>query len=275
LILYKESPLVSAGNASFHPEWRKRMKANHARHYASLTFIENVLKGAGLSFSKVRRGGAATFPKVDLIVTVGGDGTLLEAVRRAGPGQRIIGINSDPSWSVGRFCACDAPSFSPALSRLVPGKWRGTRLWRLCVRVSPGRKSFLVANDILICHRNPAAMSRYEIFCQGRAEEQRSSGLWFSTAAGSTGAVLSAGGRRMPLASPDVQFRARELYRASGSGSCLAGGIVPRDREVTVVSKMEQGTIFIDGAHLREPFPYGHKVRILPAASYVEILGVK
>ena len=55
-----------------------------------------------------------------------------------------------------------------------------------------------VLNDILICHHNPGAMSRYYLTVGRVREEQRSSGVWIATAAGSSGGLHSAGGKVLP-----------------------------------------------------------------------------
>jgi NAD+ kinase len=43
--------------------------------------------------------------RCDLVVTVGGDGTLLGASHGIGPGVPLLGINSSPAHSIGFFCA--------------------------------------------------------------------------------------------------------------------------------------------------------------------------
>ena len=70
-----------------------------------------------------------------------------------------------------------------------------------------------VLNDILVCHHNPGAMSRYFLTVEGTREEQRSSGVWIATAAGSSGGLHSAGGKVLTQKSKEFQYRPRELYR--------------------------------------------------------------
>ena len=49
--------------------------------------------------------------KFDFIISVGGDGTLLEAARGA-TNQILFAINSDPKWSVGRLCNATSENFA-------------------------------------------------------------------------------------------------------------------------------------------------------------------
>jgi NAD+ kinase len=186
---------------------------------------------------------------------VGGDGTLLAASHHVGAGV-VLGVNSAPRDSVGHFCATDRRGFPAVLRRLIAGTLRPHAVSRLQValdgRVWQGR----ILNDVLVCHESPAATTRYEIGARGRREVHRSSGLWVATAAGSTAAVRSAGGRVLPLRSRRLQFRVRELYREPGRAYRLTRGILSSDT-LTVISRMPEGRLYADGARLTRRFPFG------------------
>jgi NAD+ kinase len=95
-----------------------------------------------------------------------------------------------------------------------------------------------------------------------QVEEHRSSGVWISTAAGSTAGIGSAGGRRMSLRSRHIQFLARELYREPDREYKLTRGLASSDSAVTIASKMPDGRLYIDGARAQYPFPFGARARI-------------
>jgi hypothetical protein len=95
-----------------------------------------------------------------------------------------------------------------------------------------------------------------------KEEEHRSSGLWIAGPAGSTAGIASAGGRRMPLLSRRIQFRARELYRAPGRTYGLASGFVPPGETLLIESRMEDGWLFLDGARTSYRFPFGAKAEV-------------
>src|SRR4029077_5042421 len=109
-------------------------------------------------------------------------------------------------------------------------------------------------NDVLLTHSSPGATSRY-VLRVGRVEEvQRSSGLWISTAAGSTAGIRGAGGRVLPLLSDRMQYAVRELYVPPGEKPFrLRAGLAPRGSEIRVVCRMVNGALFIDGP--RHPVP--------------------
>ncbi len=79
-----------------------KFKHAHDEHYKSLRAVSKILMTHGVRYTENCRGRKLNYDRFDLVITVGGDGTFLEAARML-KGQVIIGINSAPSHSVGRF----------------------------------------------------------------------------------------------------------------------------------------------------------------------------
>ena len=151
-----------------------------------------------------------------LVMTVGGDGTLLATSHRIGA-QPLLGVNSSPAHSVGYFCAGHSGNLHSLIPRALDGSLRRLSLTRMKVTVNDRLRSARVLNEVLFTHRTPAAVSRYILEFEGQREEQRSSGFWIGTAAGSTGAIRSAGGRVLSLASSKLELVVREPYTPFGS----------------------------------------------------------
>ena len=181
---------------------------------------------------------------------MGGDGTFLEAARNAGR-TPLLGVNSDPTRSEAAFSAATARTF-PRLVRLaLKGQLRGVWLYRLKILLNGIVLPDRALNDVLLVHDDPATMSRYRLKIGGREEAQKSSGLWVSTAAGSSGAILAAGGQRLPWSARLFQYRPRELYRGRLSRHRLRGAILSARVAVQVTWLMRQGAAYIDGPHHR------------------------
>jgi NAD+ kinase len=274
LLIYKRSSLSVAGKLSARLRKTRRFENNHATHYATLRMIEGILKRLNIKYHKHARGKGVDYRPFDLVITIGGDGTILEAARALNSRQMILGVNSDPNWSVGQFCCCEAKNFEVMFKRFLSRKAKVCRLYKLKLRLYDGKKVKDVEclNDVLICHANPGAMSRYELSVGKTAEDQRSSGVWFSTAAGSTGAMLSAGGRAMPLSSTDIQYKPRELYHSRTVKYYLTGGLIKRECKASLVSTMAHGYIFVDGAHIKFPFTYGSRAEISSSAHFIQLV---
>lgn len=242
-------------------EDQQRFETAHQLHYSTLEHIKDVLTRYRIPFEVTRRGRQTNYEKFDFIITVGGDGTFLEAARYV-TDQVLLGVNSAPTYSVGRFCAADQSNFEVLLKRILGGKARERRFQRLQVDVDGNLYPIKALNDLLICHRNPAFLCRYYLKIGKATEEQRGSGVWVSTPAGSTGAIRSAGGKTLPVFSRKFQYHPRELYHHTKGAYRLTGGILEGRQTIEFVSLMRNGMIYLDGAHHHIPLGYGAVARI-------------
>lgn len=191
-------------------------------------------------------------PAFDLVVTVGGDGTLLAASHQIGPETPLLGVNSAPAHSVGFFCAARKGSVKATLASALAGRLRRATLTRMRVDINDICVHRRVLNEALFCHVSPAATSRYILrLVRGNRtfeeEEQRSSGIWVGPAAGSTAAQRSAGGKVLPLTSSRLQYVVREPYAPLGEDIRLPLGLVEDGGCLVVRNKMRQAKIFLDG----------------------------
>lgn len=233
----------------------ERFLETHKRHYQCVNTIVDILKNHGIRLFKSERGKLRDYSPFDLIITVGGDGTFLEGARYTRQ-QLILGVNSDPAWSVGKLCGANAQTFETFFDHILKDEHDVQFLNRLVLTAPKLKYEVHFLNDILVAHLNPAGLSRYILEIDGRAEEQRCSGLWISTAAGSTGAIFSAGGQAMNAESEEFQYLPRELYRAwNHSDYILTGGILPPSSVIRMTSLMDAGMIFVEGSHEKVLFP--------------------
>jgi NAD+ kinase len=141
------------------------------------------------SFTKVH-----DINKFDLIITVGGDGTVLGASRHI-LDNPVLAINSDSKNSIGALTRYTIEDWFIGFTNFVNYSDSDDAyglIWRLQLQTKNIKKVFL--NDILLTNENPAAMSIYRVIWPGMEENQNSSGVWISTASGSTGGFQSAGG---------------------------------------------------------------------------------
>ena len=271
LLLYKNSTYadyflshqerLSKLRGHFNAEEIKRFRKTHETHFGALHDVEDVLKRKGLKYTKTCRGTSVNYHRYDFIITLGGDGTFLEAARNIKK-QMIWGVNSDPIWSVGRFCSGNPKNFEEMLGCILKGKSNSKIFHRLQVVFNNDVQSMYALNDILVCHQNPAAMSRYHLKIAGVKEDQKSSGVWVATAAGSSGAIYSSGGKVLLEQSPLIQYRPRELYIGSGVSYKLKGAVLKPKQNLSITSLMREGVVFIDGSHVCLPFSFGTTLKI-------------
>jgi NAD+ kinase len=249
---------------------RARLARADRENRETLGEVLAYLREAGAFADAVYRGEVASNPHYDLIVTVGGDGTFFMAAHYA-HSTPIFGINSDPEYSLGLFAAANRQSFPGKLRRALGGRLPATRLHRVSIAVNERVRPELALNDVLVAHRIPASLSRYTLSVDGgRTEVQRSSGVWISTAAGSTAAIRAAGGRRMPISSRRIQFLTREPYPWP-SPSRIRRGLARRT--VTLGILMSEASLWIDGSRTRVDLRLGDRVRVAAGAEPAVVLG--
>ncbi|MCK5215773.1 MAG: NAD(+)/NADH kinase [Candidatus Omnitrophica bacterium] len=249
----------------------RRFKHTHMEHYHTLEYARELFKKLDVQPTIVKREQIKDFMGYDLVITIGGDGTFLYAAKGLRK-QKILGVNSDPKWSVGRFCFANRDNLEGVINNYLKKKNKTKTVNRLTFALNGKETDVQVVNDVLICHKNPAAMSRYYITLNKRTEEQRSSGLWVATAAGSTGAIHSAGGTVLPIASKQYQYMTRELYPAFGIKHKLKGGLISPRYTISIASLMENGVIYVDGSHQKTSFRFGDKIQIKPSAVPLRII---
>ncbi len=148
---------------------------------------EALRRGKGVARSRIGR-------VTDLVLVLGGDGTLLSVARAAPPGTPLLGIN------LGLLGFLAGLSRKQALGRLddvLSGRFREDRRRRLDVVVSrgPNHGTYRVLNDAVLNREAVARISTFQIGLDGRTvAEFRADGVIVSTPTGSTAYNLSAGG---------------------------------------------------------------------------------
>jgi NAD+ kinase len=227
----------------------KKWLPAHEQHVRVVDQVVEALEKAGVE-TLLLHGAQAEFDPLGahLIVTVGGDGTLLAASHNVS-NVPILGVNSAPRYSVGFFCAARGREAVRTLRKALEGEVPSVRLNRMAVRINGQLRSERVLNEALYCHAEPAATSNYIVQAGGRREEQRSSGFWVGPAAGSTAAMRSAGGRILPLTSKKLQMVVREPYLGHGRKLSLVRCVVGERAKIIAWSKMERVRIFLDGPY--------------------------
>jgi NAD+ kinase len=240
----------------------KDLQPSHDAHVQTLEHVKRTLSARNVSFKTCYR---ARLKREDvrgrLVVTVGGDGTTLDASHRIHEAA-VLGVNSDPGRSVGFLCAANRDNFAELLDHALSGEWKPTRVRRLEGTLDGRPLPFPVLNDVLVAHRNPAATVRYAIATRGREEVQKSSGVWIAAPAGSTAAIASAGGRVQPIEDPRYQLRVREPYVVDDIRHELLDLTLDSEERVVLTSRMPQGVVYLDGPHVRMPWPLGAALEI-------------
>ncbi len=249
--------------------------------------VTNVLQRVGVNYSVIGREELhrGIIQEKDLIIAVGGDGTVLNAASFLDDSIPILGVNSDPTRpedevvtklkderrSRGALCAATATNVTKVLPMILYGEIPpGLRSRIKCLVRSTQTETRLppALNDILVAHPSPAAVSRFRLtLCKGNVAPSFrpgttfegelfsfnvwSSGIWISTATGSTAAIHAAGGDYMDLRSTSIQYMVREHLVEEGSTFQKSGGrgLIRSDEMMALRWNSQHGSVFVDGSH--------------------------
>ncbi|MEM9691650.1 MAG: NAD(+)/NADH kinase [Myxococcota bacterium] len=223
--------------------------ASHAEHSSTVQEVKSVLAEAGVEVKRIRkRREVPDLSEFDLVVTVGGDGTLLHASHHVGR-TPVLAVNSAPSTSVGFFCGAQRQDVRQPLEEALAGTLRASVLTRMRVSRGGAIVHDRVLNDALFCHQSPAVVSRYLLEVGDVIEHQRSSGFWIGPAAGSTAAQRSAGGKILPLGSKQLQLVVREPYRPHDEKLSYSRLLVKEGDVLRVRSQARNMRLYFDGPH--------------------------
>ena len=248
-----------------------KVEASHRETVRSREVVLAALGRAGVRVSTGGRSRPVADGRFDLIVVLGGDETVLDVARNV-TSTPILAVNSSPTASVGHFCLVTADAFEEAFSAVREGRSVPSELARIRVRVDGEEHPHTALNDVLFAHTMTAATSRYNLRIGRDEEEQKSSGVWVSTAAGSTAAMRSAGGTVLDPFDRRLQYRVREPFYATGRPPALRllHGLVGGDG-VTIVSRMMHGGVYLDGRRTTVLARYASRVDLTPDAPPLRI----
>ncbi|RLF22454.1 MAG: hypothetical protein DRJ68_01500 [Thermoprotei archaeon] len=136
--------------------------------------------------------------RADVVVTIGGDGTILRAVRKFGAPLRVLGVNMG---SMGFLCEVDPPEVFSALDKIIRGEYRVQRARMLSLFIDGVCRDYAL-NDVFVFTPKPAKVIDFKVDVDGvEVFSGRADGALISTAVGSTAYAISANG---PLIDPEL-----------------------------------------------------------------------
>lgn len=177
----------------------------------------------------------------DLVVVLGGDGTLLSVARSVPPGVPILGVNMG---RLGFLTEVSRPELYPSLVKLLRGDYQLEERSLFAVEVRRGRKvtsQFRAFNDVVIAKSALAQIIDLELRVDGNLMARyRSDGLIISTPNGSTAYNLSAGG---PILYPALPVAV--LTPICPHTLSLRPIVVPDSEAIQVILQTKKAEVFV------------------------------
>jgi NAD+ kinase len=209
LLVVKQTPyeqymqLKNQGKAPVALRW-ERLLNRFNTHQNCVKEVETVLNHVGIKYTKVGREELhrGLVQGKDLIIAVGGDGTMLNTSSFVDDTIPVLGVNSDPTRpeeqgvtnvkderrSRGALCAISANNLKEYLPNLLYGEVTpGLRSRIQCLVRSAYTETRLppALNDILVAHPLPAAVSRFRLtLCRGNVQPSFKTDVHFNEVLG-------------------------------------------------------------------------------------------
>ena len=241
---------------------RGALEGARADHLASLEQIRRTLAPYDIDECLLDEVNETRVQGRDLVVCVGGDGTVL-ASHRLTMNTPVLAVNSDPHRSLGHYTRCTVEHFSELLEQFLSGRSDREMLPRLSVQLD-GNFIAPVINDCLITNHNSAMMSNYRIVINNQSEVHYSSGLWISTGAGSSGGIASAGMDATDPSKSALLYKVREAFPGRGPYNMLADCQQPA-RGIAITPLVPGMHCYIDGGQPISPaVACGETVQVEP-----------
>jgi len=224
------------------------------------------------------------FSELDLIISLGGDGSILHAVQLMG--KQIVPILGINLGRLGFLTSAPQERTEEVIDLLLTGQYNISERTRIEVTLhlkKKEQKTFIALNDVAIGWGTSSRISRLSMSINGDyVTDYTCDGLIVSTPTGSTGHSLSAGG---PILHPDADvFVISPICPHTLTSRPL---VIPNNSEISVVigSSSQQLLLAVDGQKhcpleegMRITFSksrYNAKFIHFPGHSYFDILRKK
>ena len=218
-------------------------------------------------------GTAAIKESADLIIVVGGDGTILSTARTFVYNNiPILGINLG---HLGFLVDITVERMTQAVAEILQGKYIKERRALLSCQVERGDKvlsTHLVFNEVVIHRNHTPRMLDFDLYVDGDfVNNQRSDGIIIATPTGSTAYSLSSGG---PIVHPAVS--AITLVSICPHTMSHRPIVLHGESEVLihVLDSVERATVSFDGQSTM-PNQLGDKLRVKQHKNFVHLIHPK
>ena len=242
-------------------------KANVLVHNSLREGLESLL-GESVAATLTFTDDIGLFDDADVMVTLGGDGTIIKAARKcAVSGVPIVGINLG---RLGYLAELELDEL-PLLDRIVSGDYRTEQ--RMMIEATVGGETLFAMNEAVIGGASIFRIVDTELYCGDKmVNRYRADGIIASTPTGSTAYSMSAGG-----AVVDPRLEALLITPICSHSLSATPLIFSADSELSVKNvseREEQLYLNVDGCESRK-IGLGESVKIRKSPYSVTMLRLK
>ena len=219
------------------------------KYQGALDICVEVLKNSNVSISSISSISSNDIykeisgEKVDLILVIGGDGTMISAIESLlNLKTPFLGINIG---KLGFLTDIDFDSISTELSKIIAGEHVSEERPLLELLTSKGIKKAAV-NEIVFHSEKIAQMTSFSIYQEDNLiSKHKSDGVIVSSATGSTGYLFSGGG---PIIDPTLSiFAIMPMFSQSASPNPM---ILTADKKIKIKLESQNKSLIVVDGHL-------------------------
>jgi NAD+ kinase len=195
---------------------------------------------------------------VDILITVGGDGTILRAMQKNN--ASIFGVNAG---GVGFLAEIPVHKIEEGIARLREGRYRIDERLKLQT-VFNGRRMADAVNEAVIHTDSVAKIRQFRVYVDGRlATDLRADGVIISTPTGSTCYAMSVG-------SPIIDPRVNALVMVPMAAFKFAARpiVIPTSSKITVELTMDKGCLLVVDGQEEYSIPGASKLEFTMSSDY-------
>lgn len=211
---------------------------------------------------------AQAFAAADIVLTVGGDGTLLRAAPCCvAAGKPVLGVNLGRT---GFLATCEVHELPEKLARLAAGAYSCTARGLLCAKAPAHGWQQIALNDVSVFGTSRLHPMDFSVYCDGvRVNRFRGDGLIVATPTGSTAYSFSAGG---PIL--DAEAEAFVLTPVCAHGVRAAPFVFSAARQLQIQAEKDNRTDVIASADSQPPciLPPGACISISTAPQRLQLI---
>lgn len=182
----------------------------------------------------------------DLLISIGGDGTILHAIQHMNDPIPLLGVNMG---AVGFLSSVMPENMFKVIDEILENGFDVEERLRLSVSVNDMELPN-ATNEVVVVTARPAKILEFEVYVNGKLlEEVRADGVVVATPTGSTAYAMSAGG---PIIDPQVE--ASVIVPLAPFKLSARPWVIPADQHVELVLKLpgKRAVAVVDGQHSYE-----------------------
>ncbi len=200
---------------------------------------------------------------VDLIISIGGDGTFLSAAHYAKK-ELLLGVNSNEKKSEGALTTTNLEKLPQKIRHILSGNYKVKEYTREEIKICEATKCIkteLALNEAFFGNINPHHTANYKINYKNKTEKQKSSGVLISTGTGSTAWYKTIGGFSFSRTKKQLRFRVRELYKRRLHRPTIYKGKIKNKEFLKIIVTKKHCFIAIDSIRTY-PLEVGNHIEI-------------